>query len=169
MVSVATLQNSFVRYLPWMQKTTRLAFRNLDAEKRAEEVASVIALCWKAWARLGERGLADNPLLLKSVLFYSVKTGQGRAADRLGGKASGRSKPSCLWQSQVRAGASGRLYWQARPSAGRNLLPIRYPSVSRIVAGTAPEARTGFHPGNDNFGCCKEIWPVGRSHFSVPA
>ena len=85
MVSLATLQDSFVRYLAWMRKTARLSFPNLDAEKRDETVASVIALCWKAWARLGERGLADNPLLLKSVLFYSVKQVKtGRRIDRAG-------------------------------------------------------------------------------------
>jgi hypothetical protein len=73
MISVAAVQNSFVRYLAWMEKTARLAFRNLDAEKRAEEVSNVIALAWKAWVRLGERGRADNPLLLKSVLYYSIR------------------------------------------------------------------------------------------------
>ncbi len=71
--SLASLRNVFTQYLPWMQKTARLAFRNFDLEKRAEEVSNVIALAWKAWVRLGERGRADNPLLLKSVLFYSIR------------------------------------------------------------------------------------------------
>lgn len=73
MSTVSTLQESFVRYLPWMQKTTRLAFLNLDAEKRAEAVSNTIALCWKHWHRLNERGRADEPGILKAVLWYSIK------------------------------------------------------------------------------------------------
>lgn len=53
MVSVTVLQDSFVKRLAWMRKTARLAFPNLDAEKREEAVSNVIALAWKAWARLG--------------------------------------------------------------------------------------------------------------------
>lgn len=85
MISVATLKDSFVKYLPWMQKSARLAFPNLDAEKRDETVAAVIALAWKHWHRLGERNRADEPALLKSVLFYSVKQIRaGRRIDRAG-------------------------------------------------------------------------------------
>jgi hypothetical protein len=82
---VATLQDSFVRYLPWMRKTARLAFQNLDQELRDEKVAAVTALCWKHWHRLGERGRADEPGILKSVLFYSVKQVKaGRRIDSAG-------------------------------------------------------------------------------------
>ena len=84
MVSVATLQDSFVKSLRFMRKTAYGAFRNLDSEKREETVAAVIALAWKAWHRLGQRGLAD-PALLKSILWYSIRqTKAGRRIDSAG-------------------------------------------------------------------------------------
>ena len=64
-----------------MRTTARAAFPNLDAEKRDETVAAVIALAWKHWHRLGERGRTDEPGIWKSVLFYSVK--QIRAGRRI--------------------------------------------------------------------------------------
>lgn len=78
MVSVSALQESFVKYLPWMRRRARLAFQDFDVEEKA---AAVIGLCWKHFHRLNERGKADNPAILKSVLFYSVK--QIRAGRRI--------------------------------------------------------------------------------------
>jgi len=54
MVSLATLQDSFVTYLPHLRRLARYAFRHLEPERRAEAVSNTIALCWKAWHRLGE-------------------------------------------------------------------------------------------------------------------
>ena len=103
---LATLQDSFVRYLPWMRKTARTAVQNLDSEKREEAVAAVIALAWKHWHRLGERGRAEEPGLLKSVLFYSAKQWRagrkidsaGKPRDVLSLRAYGKVKfePGCL-------------------------------------------------------------------------
>ena len=85
MLSVANLQKSFVRYLPWMRKTARLAFLHLDPEKRAEAVSTTLALAWKAWHRLNERGRAEEPGILKAVLWYSVRqTKAGRRIDSAG-------------------------------------------------------------------------------------
>ena len=85
MSAVVELQESFLRYLPWMRRHARLAFQNFDAE---EKVSAVIALCWKHWCRLGERGRTDNPGILKSVLFYSEK--QVRAGRRVDSAAKPR-------------------------------------------------------------------------------
>lgn len=85
MSAVVELQDSFVARLPWMRSTARLAFQNLDSEKREEAIASVIALCWKYWHRLGELNRADNPGILKSVLWFSVRqTKAGRRIDWAG-------------------------------------------------------------------------------------
>lgn len=85
MSTVSSLQDSFVKYLPWMRKTARLAFLNLDPEKREEACAAVIALCWKAWHRLGELGRANEPGILKAVVWYAVKqTKAGRRIDSAG-------------------------------------------------------------------------------------
>ena len=56
--SLASLQNSFVKYLPWMQKTARLAFPNLDTEKRAEDGQPTSShLVGRHGVRLGERAV----------------------------------------------------------------------------------------------------------------
>lgn len=89
MMSVVALQESFVKALPYMRKTARFSFPNLDAEKREEAVAAVIALAWKHWHRLGERNRADNPGILKSVLWFSIK--QINAGRRIDSAA----KPRC--------------------------------------------------------------------------
>lgn len=89
MMSVATLQDSFVKLLPWMQKTARLAFQNLDHEKREENIAATVALAWKHFHRLNERGRAAEPGILKSVVFYTLK--HIRAARKI----DSARKPKC--------------------------------------------------------------------------
>ena len=85
MVSLEVLQDSFVEFLPHIRRHARLAFSNLDAEKRTEAISNVVTLCWKHWHRLNERNRADNPGILKSVLFYSIKqTKAGRRIDSAG-------------------------------------------------------------------------------------
>jgi hypothetical protein len=85
MVSLATLQDSFVKYLPHLRRIARYAFRHLQPERRAEAVSNTIALCWKAWARLGELDKADSPGILKAIVWYSVKqTKAGRRIDWAG-------------------------------------------------------------------------------------
>jgi hypothetical protein len=82
MISVSALQDTFVARLPWMRSTARAAFPNLDAENREEAVSNTIALAWKAWARLNERGRAEEPGILKAVVWYSIKqTKAGRRID----------------------------------------------------------------------------------------
>jgi len=82
MSSVATLQEAFVTRLPWMRTTARAAFPTLDADKREEAVSNTIALAWKAWARLNERGRGDEPGILKAVIWYSIRqTKAGRRID----------------------------------------------------------------------------------------
>jgi hypothetical protein len=85
MVSVATLQESFVTYLPHLRRIARSAFRHLEPERRAEAVSNTIALCWKAWHRLGELDKASEPGILKAIVWYSVKqTKAGRRIDWAG-------------------------------------------------------------------------------------
>ena len=82
MISVSALQDTFVARLPWMQTTARAAFPTLDTEKREEAVSNTIALAWKAWARLNERGRAEEPGILKAVIWYSIRqTKAGRRID----------------------------------------------------------------------------------------
>lgn len=82
MISVVALQDTFVARLPWMRSTARAAFQHLDTDKREEAVSNTVALAWKAWHRLNERGRADEPGILKAVIWYSIKqTKAGRRID----------------------------------------------------------------------------------------
>lgn len=73
MVSLAVLQDSFTRYLPVMRRYARFAFQHLDADKREEAVSNTLALAWKHWHRLNERGRADEPGILKAVVWYAIR------------------------------------------------------------------------------------------------
>jgi hypothetical protein len=64
-----------------MQTTARAAFQNLDADKKEEAVANTIALAYKAWHRLNERGRAEEPGLLRAIIWYSIR--QTKAARRV--------------------------------------------------------------------------------------
>lgn len=82
MVSVANLQDSFVRFLPYLRRNARLAFHNLDGDKKEEAVSNVIGLCWKHWHRLNERGKANEAGMLKAVCWFAIKqTKAGRRID----------------------------------------------------------------------------------------
>lgn len=85
MVSLAVLQDSFTRYLPVMRRYARFAFQHLDADKREEAVSNTLALAWKHWHRLNERGRADEPGILKAVVWYAIRqTRAGRRIDSAG-------------------------------------------------------------------------------------
>ena len=85
MISVSALQDTFVARLPWMRSTARAAFQNLDAEKRDEAVSNTVALAWKAWHRLNERGKANEPGILKAICWFVIKqTRAGRRIDHAG-------------------------------------------------------------------------------------
>jgi hypothetical protein len=81
MISIDRLQAMFVRCLPYMQKAARVAFQHLDSDKREEAVANTLALAWKAWHRLNQRGLAHAALLKPIVAFSVRQTKAGRRPD----------------------------------------------------------------------------------------
>jgi len=82
MVSTVTLQESFVSYLPYMRSTARFAFQRLSPDHREEAVSNTLSLAWKAFARLNELGRADEPGVLRAIIWYSVKqTRAGRKID----------------------------------------------------------------------------------------
>jgi hypothetical protein len=85
MIAVAELQESFVRYLPHLRRNARLAFHNLDGDKKEEAVSNVIGLCWKHWHRLNERDKANEAGMLKAICWFAIKqTKAGRRIDSAG-------------------------------------------------------------------------------------
>jgi hypothetical protein len=89
------LQTGFLRIKPRLELHARICSRNMRCPgKRADFVSEVIALCWKWWVRLFQRG--KNPSKFVSVLAtFAARqvlggrrlTGQERARDVLSPRA----------------------------------------------------------------------------------
>jgi hypothetical protein len=74
-----TLKNSFTRQLPEMTWLAKAAFRFLNPEAREEAAQNALALTWQGYRRLIEQGRAEEPGLLRSVLWFSIRrTRDGR-------------------------------------------------------------------------------------------
>lgn len=85
MVSVATLQDSFVSYLPVMRRYARMSFRHLGQDLCDEAISNTVALAWKHWCRLNERDRAGEPGILKAIAWYSIRQSKaGRRIDSAG-------------------------------------------------------------------------------------
>jgi hypothetical protein len=79
MQNIDTFKNTFTCLLPDLTRMAKAAFRDLDPEAREEAVQNTLALTWRSYHALIEQGRADEPGVLKSVLWYSIKqTRMGR-------------------------------------------------------------------------------------------
>jgi hypothetical protein len=97
---LAELQNAFVTViLPKIQYYGRVAFRDLDADRREEATAEMTAICWLWFMRLAARGkdATQFPSVLASLAARAVRSGR-----RLCGK--GRSKEALSGLTQKRHG-----------------------------------------------------------------
>lgn len=105
-MSIANLQESFTKWLPFVRRNAWRAFMHLDYNAREEAIANVISLCWKAYRRLAERGYDIQKGILKTIVMYSVrqtKSGRtinwaGKARDFHGRRNIGKAiqQPACL-------------------------------------------------------------------------
>jgi DNA-directed RNA polymerase specialized sigma24 family protein len=78
-------QAHYVGYLEDMRRMASAKFRHLDLEAREEAVQNSLALAWQAYRRLVLQGRGDEPGLLKSCLYYSIRqTKAGRTLARSG-------------------------------------------------------------------------------------
>jgi hypothetical protein len=89
MSSFETLRATFAALVPDFTRMAKAAFRDLDPEARAEAVQNTLALAWHAFHALIEKGRGDEPGIIKSVLWFSIK--QTRAGRRL--PSGGETKP----------------------------------------------------------------------------
>jgi hypothetical protein len=84
-----TLRDTFTCLLPDLTSMAAAAFRYLDPEAREEAVQNTLALTWHAFIALIEKGRGDEPGIIKSVLWFSIKqTRAGRTVP-----SGGESKP----------------------------------------------------------------------------
>jgi hypothetical protein len=82
MKTFETCKDTFTNLLPDLTRMAKAAFRDLGPEAREEAVQNTLALTWKSYHALIEQGRADEPGILKSVLWYSIKqTRTGRKVD----------------------------------------------------------------------------------------
>jgi len=64
---------TFASLVPELTRMADAAFRNLGREAREEAVQNTLALAWKSYHALIEQGRADQPGIIKSVLWFSIK------------------------------------------------------------------------------------------------
>ena len=77
---MSSLHESFVAQLPELRTMALGAFRDRDPEAREEAVQNTLALAWRAFVRLHEKGESPDHVTLKNVLWYSIKqTRDGRS------------------------------------------------------------------------------------------
>lgn len=88
MTTFETHTHTFTNLLSEMGRMAAAAFRHLDPESREEAVQNCLALAWKAFHSLIEQGRADEPGILKSCLWYSIR--QTRAGRRAEGESRAR-------------------------------------------------------------------------------
>ena len=93
MNSFETLRALFTTLIPELTRMAAAAFRHLDQEAREENVQNSLALTWHAYHALTERGRGDEPSLIKSILWYSIKqTKAGRSVP-----TGEFTKPKCVF------------------------------------------------------------------------
>jgi hypothetical protein len=105
---VADLHSRFLDLLPRLQLHGRIFFRVLTSEKKEEAIAEMIALAWKWFCRLAERGKDVSKfqmvfvfLVARAVLSGRRVTGQQGAKDVMNPRTQQRhgfrveSLPSC--------------------------------------------------------------------------
>lgn len=77
---MTSLHESFVSQLPELEAMAFAAFSDRDPEAREEAVQNTLALAWRAFVRLEEKGELSDHGILKSIVWYSIKqTKDGRS------------------------------------------------------------------------------------------
>jgi hypothetical protein len=102
MTTFETHRNTFTHLLPEILHLAAVAFRYLDPESQEEAVQNCIVLTWKAFLALIEQGRADDPGLIKSCLWYSIRQ------TRVGRRAEGESRAKDVHKNARR----GRVQFQ---------------------------------------------------------
>lgn len=77
--AAARLHQRFLTILPKIETHARISFRNIVCpEKRADRMAETVALCWKWFARLAEKGkdATQFPTALAGFAVRAVRSGR---------------------------------------------------------------------------------------------
>jgi hypothetical protein len=68
-----TQRAAFAALIPELTRMAKAKFRDLDAESKDEHVQNTLALCWYRYTSLIRDGRGDEPGIIRSVLWYSIK------------------------------------------------------------------------------------------------
>ena len=99
-INLAELQNAFLLLLPKLQTHAQIAFRHLPCpDQRLDHVAEAVALGWKWFRRLHERGkeVDQFPMVFVYLVVKSVRCGR-----RLAGKE--KAQEALSWVAHQRHG-----------------------------------------------------------------
>lgn len=100
MQNIDTFKDTFTSLLPDLTRMATAAFRDLRPEAREEAVQNTLALTWKAFHALIGQGRADEPGILKSVLWYSIR--QTRAGRKVDGESRAKDAYKNARKGRVR-------------------------------------------------------------------
>lgn len=73
MMTIEMLRELFTNELPELEILGRAWFRGIGFEAQDEAIQNTTALAWKYWLRLGERGRAEEPDMLRKVWWFALK------------------------------------------------------------------------------------------------
>lgn len=80
MTTFETCRSAFSAIVPDLIKMASVQFRDLDPDARDEAVANTLALTWHGYVSIIRQGRGDEPGIVRSILWYSVKqTRAGRS------------------------------------------------------------------------------------------
>lgn len=103
--STDPVNEGFLRLLPKIQTHARICFRDIDCpETRADKIAEAVALGWKWYRRLAEKGkdAAAFPMAFASLLAKAVRSGRGLCGQA---KANDVLSPLAQRRHQFRVGS----------------------------------------------------------------
>jgi hypothetical protein len=147
-ISFHVLHNRFLSILPRIEKHASLYFRHIKCrEKKADRVAETVALAWKWFVRLAERGK-------NATQFPSVLANYAARAVRSGRRVCGMEKAKDAFNEQTQ---------QRKGFAVTKLPDFSTLSENPLVEGLTDNTRSPV-PDQVQFRCDFPAWLTTRTH-----
>jgi hypothetical protein len=100
MTHLDTARAAFAALVPDLTRMAKAQFRDLDPDAREEAAQNSLALAWKAYHALAEQGRGDEPGIIKSCLWYSIR--QTRAGRKVDGESRAKDAYKYAKRGRVR-------------------------------------------------------------------
>ncbi len=176
-----TLHTRFLAIAPRIELHGRIFFRHVKCpHKRADFIADMIALSWKWFLQLAQRGkdASHFPTALACYAARAVKSGRrvngmeahprctvsARSAASSFPRQHSARLPDTLHQSLCR----GPDRQHAVAGAGPGCLPLRLPRLVDLAGCSQPPGRPGYGARSQDAGSGRNLWHQRRPHQPAP-